>query len=134
MIGGQLLGWKTALCCGLHTLQAPSWQNVFSKLTLMDRNGQVRFFKCGFDILRFDIFFLLQPVFCVFAPHIKSEFVAKTRKNASKTNHNVGIIKQAVLSSHISQKKIKLRLTYIWTNRGRKVCISWKVIVVPKNI
>ena len=36
-------------------LQGTSLQSVFSKLTLMDRNLQVRFFKGGFDILRLDI-------------------------------------------------------------------------------
>ena len=73
------------------------------------------FFKDGFDILRLDIFcYYVQPLF-VFVLHLWKgnclwvcKFVVKTWKYASKTNHNVGIIQKAVLSSnffiHISRK------------------------------
>ena len=105
------------------------------------------------------IFFPAIISFCVFAPPINSElrwiceFIEKTCKNTSKTNHNVQIINKAVLLStyflsHTSQNKIKVQeiffwnrskkfsnwgwLTYIRPNRECKVCLSW--IVLPKNI
>ena len=28
--------------------------------------------------------------------------------------------------------KLKMRVTYIWSNRGRYVSISWKLVVIPK--
>ena len=32
----------------------------------------------------------------------------------------------------VRKKKLKLRVTYIWSNRWRSVGISWKLVVMPK--
>ena len=123
--------------------QGLSWQSVFSKIGGHIEMCKLDFFKGGFDILKLDnvCYYNIFLWFCsAHEKWILSEF-AKTFKNASKT-------KLLELSSKLSfpeklkiikrfdqkrQKKSEL-VTYIWSDRGHTVRISYKVIVVPKNI
>ena len=41
---------------------------------------------------------------------------------------------QAKIRQKLSKTQLKLRVTYIWSNRGRTVSISQKLVVMPKNI